>query len=266
MYGAIIGDIVGSVYEGYSGKEKNFPLFCPRSRITDDSVMTVAIADALMRLRGREADSEIKEKFVESLQFWGRKYIHAGYGGRFKGWLRSDNPEPYNSYGNGSAMRVSPCGWLFGDMWTTRYMAKLSAEVTHNHPEGIKGAESTAAAIYLARTGASKEEIKAYITRELGYDLNRTCDEIRPGYSFDVSCQGSVPEAIIAFMDGDSYEGVIREAVSLGGDTDTQGAIAGSIAEAFYGVPKELIAEAEEYIPEDIQGVIDRFYSLKDKK
>ena len=260
MYGAIIGDVVGRVFEFHSTKDKNFRWMNPDSRPTDDSVMTAAVAEVLLDLDGSELEEEIKDRFVESMRRWGAKYPGAGYGGRFNGWLRAAGTEPYNSLGNGSAMRVSPCGWLYDDMETTRRMARLSAEVSHNHPEGIKGAESVAAAIFMARNGASKEEIKEYVEREFGYDLNRTCADIRPGYSFDVTCQGSVPESIIAFMDGNSYEEVVREAVSLGGDADTQGAIAGSIAEAFYGIPDEMIKEAKTRIYDDMQEVVDRFY------
>lgn len=260
MYGAIIGDMVGSVYEFHPTKKKDFVWMAPHSAPTDDSVMTVAVAEVLLGLNGTESDEEIKDMFIESMRRWGNKYPSAGYGGRFNGWLRSSSMEPYNSYGNGSAMRVSPCGWLYDNMETTRKMARLSAEVTHNHPEGIKGAESVAAAIYMARNGSSKEKIKEYIEGEFGYDLNRTCADIRPGYRFDETCQGSVPESIIAFLDGDSYESVVREAVSLGGDADTQAAIAGSIAEAFYGIPVSLINEADLLIPSDLKDVIGKFY------
>ena len=262
MYGAIIGDMVGSVFEFAPKKNKDFPLFSPYCEPTDDSIMTVAVADVVLNLSGNETDDEIKADFVKSMKEWGHKYPRAGYGGRFNAWLNSPLSGPYNSYGNGSAMRVSPCGWLYDDMETTRRMARLSSEVTHNHPEGIKGAESTAAAIFLARNGASKEEIKEYISKEFGYNLNRTCADIRPHYSFDVTCQGSVPESIIAFLDGIDYEDVVREAISLGGDADTQGAIAGAIAEAFYGIPEEIIKQAKEFIPNDVQEVIDRFHRI----
>ena len=261
MYGAIIGDIVGSIYEFTGNKKKNIPLFSPYCEPTDDSVMTVAVAEVLLNLTGVESEDAIKWKFVEAMKSWGKRYPNAGYGGRFNAWLHSPLSGPYNSFGNGSAMRVSPCGWLYDDMETTRKMARLSAEVTHNHPEGIKGAESVAAAIFMARKGSTKEEIKEYIEREFGYDLGRTCAGIRPEYAFDVTCQGSVPESIIAFLDGKNYEDVVREAVSLGGDTDTQGAIAGSIAEAFYGIPDEIIEKGKEFIPADMQEVISRFYS-----
>ena len=202
------------------------------------------------------------------MQAWGKKYPHAGYGGRFRGWLRSDDPQPYGSYGNGSAMRVSSAGWLYDSLEETRQVARWTAEVTHNHPEGVKGAESTAAAIFLARTGHGKNEIRDYIVSEFGYDLSRTCDEIRPAYHHVESCQGTVPEAITAFLEGEGFEDVIHTAVSLGGDCDTLTCIAGGIAEAFYGVPLELKAECRKRLTDDILAVLDRFSKAKyyDKK
>ena len=177
----------------------------------------------------------------------------------FHHWLKAQNPAPYNSFGNGSAMRVSSAGWLFSTLEETRRMARLTAEVTHNHPEGVKGAEAVASAVFLARTGSGKEEIRQYITREFGYDLSRTCDEIRPGYRFSATCQKTVPEAVTAFLEGTSFEDVIRTAVSLGGDCDTLTCIAGSIAEAFYGVPIHLEAECKARLPEDMREVLRRF-------
>ena len=263
MYGAIIGDIAGSKYEFDPVKEKDFILFPDGSGPTDDSFMTAAVAETLLELKGEESDDDIKKLFVDKMKKWGRRHPFAGYGGRFSAWLMTPDRQPYNSFGNGSAMRVSPAGWLYDDLETTRKMAKLSSVVTHDHPEGIKGAESVAAAIFMARAGASKEEIRKYIEDEFEYDLDRTCADIRPGYSFDVTCQGSVPEAIIAFLEGKDYEDVIREAVSLGGDADTQAAIAGSIAEAFYGIPEELKAEADKRMPDDMKEVVERFYAGK---
>ena len=260
MYGAIIGDIAGSEYEFSPTKDKNFKMFGKECEITDDSVMTTAVAEALLDLTGDEREDDIRDMFVGKMKLWGRRYPRAGYGGHFIMWLMTEDTKPYNSYGNGSAMRVSPVGWLYDDLETTRKMARLSAEVTHDHTEGIKGAEATASAIFMARKGASKEEIKEYIEKEFGYDLDRTCAEIRKDYSFDVTCQGSVPEAIIAFLEGKSYEDVIREAVSLGGDADTQAAIAGSIAEAYYEIPDDLIEKAGKFIPDDVQKIIDWFY------
>ena len=256
MIGAILGDMIGAPYEFDRGnKSKDFPLFCRYSQFTDDSVMTIAVAEALLDTPGLP-DDEVKAALVKSMRKWGRRYPDAGYGVRFSRWLRARDSEPYGSYGNGSAMRVSAAGWLYDTLDRTRHAAVLTAEVTHNHPEGIKGAEATASAIYLARTGRSKEEIKAYITREFGYDLTRTCDEIRPDYRHVESCQKTVPEAITAFLEGTDFEDVIRTAVSLGGDCDTLTCIAGSIAEAFYGVPAELEAECRSRLPADMLDVL----------
>ena len=259
MYGAILGDIIGSPYEFDQGyKSKDFPLFSRNSRFTDDSVMTLAVADAFLSIAPNTDDAEIRRRLIQSMQTYGRKYPYAGYGGMFRRWLKDTNPQPYGSYGNGSAMRVSSAAWLFDDLQTVRHMARLSAEVTHNHPEGIKGAEATAIAIYLARTGSTKAEIKAYIEANFHYDLSRTCDEIRPAYRHVESCQETVPEAITAFLEGESFEDVIRTAVSLGGDCDTLTCIAGSIAEGFYGVPEELKKQCRERLPEDLRKVLRR--------
>lgn len=259
MIGAILGDMIGSPYEfDRSPKVKAFPLFSKYSEFTDDSVMTIAVADALMDSMGK-SDEEIRDALMDSMQKWGHLYPDAGYGGMFYSWLHSRHPEPYGSYGNGSAMRVSSAGWLFDTLKDTRHMARLTAEVTHNHPEGIKGAEATASAIYMARTGSSKEEIRDYIVREFGYDLSRTCDEIRPAYRHVESCQETVPEAISAFLEGQDFEDVIRTAVSLGGDCDTLTCIAGGMAEAMYGVPEEILAEGRKRLPEDMLAILDRF-------
>ena len=261
MFGAILGDIIGSPYEFDRGnKSKEFPLFSSESHFTDDTVMTIAVAEALMDCApgSTDTDNEIRQKLVDSMRKYGKLYPDAGYGGRFMVWLNLD-PKPYNSYGNGSAMRVSPVAWLYNDMETVRRMARLSADVTHNHPEGIKGAEATASAIFLARTGHSKSEIKAYVEQEFGYNLNRTCDEIRPAYFHVESCQETVPEAITAFLEGNDFEDVIRTAVSLGGDCDTLTAIAGSIAEGFYGVSDELKAECKQRLDSRLLSVVERF-------
>ena len=259
MYGAILGDMIGAPYEFDMGnKTKEFSLFSPGSHFTDDSVMTVAVAQALLDTKGQD-DAAVRKALTESMQKWGRKYPAAGYGARFIHWLHDEDPQPYGSYGNGSAMRVSSAGWLYDTLEATRHAARLTADVTHNHPEGIKGAEATASAIFLARSGSSKDAIKAYIIREFGYDLSRTCDEIRPAYHHVESCQQTVPEAITAFLEGADFEDVIRTAVSLGGDCDTLTCIAGSIAEAFYGVPAALIDECRIRLPEDMLEVIDRF-------
>ena len=260
MYGAILGDIIGSPYEFDRGdKTKDFSLFCKHSRYTDDTVMTIAVADAFLAGELEMEDEIIRRRVVMKMQEYGRMYPYAGYGGKFRRWLRSQNPQPYNSWGNGSAMRVSSVGWLFDDLDTVQRMARLSAEVTHNHPEGIKGAEATAAAIFLARTGSTKAEIKAFIEENFYYNLNRTCDEIRPEYYHVESCQETVPEAITAFLEGQSFEDVIRTAVSLGGDCDTLTCIAGSIAEAFYGVPEELKVECRKRLDAPLLQVLNRF-------
>ena len=267
MYGAILGDMIGSPYEFDMGdKTKDFPLFIGETGFTDDSVMTIAVADALLKAKDEgllediDANEEkIKEYLVKSMKTWGRKYPYAGYGGRFIGWLFGDDEEPYGSYGNGSAMRVSPVGWLMDTADGTMKLAKLTAEVTHNHPEGIKGAQATAAAMFMARKGCSKDSIKEAIVQIFGYDLTRTCDEIRPGYHHVESCQETVPEAITAFLEGEDFEDVIRTAVSLGGDCDTLTCIAGGMAEAFYGVPEELIKECKKRLPKDMLEVAERF-------
>ena len=259
MYGAILGDMIGAPYEFDRGdKTKEFPLFVRDSRFTDDTVMTIAVAEALLD-HPDAAEEDIRAALIESMQKWGHRYPYAGYGRRFSGWLRAKNPEPYGSFGNGSAMRVSAVGWLYGTIGETRRIARLTAEVTHNHPEGIKGAEATAGAIFLAGHGASKAEIRDYIVRGFGYDLSRTCDEIRPTYHHVESCRQTVPEAITAFLEGTGFEDVIRTAVSLGGDCDTLACIAGSIAEAFCGVPEELKQACRERLPEDMLDILDRF-------
>ncbi len=258
MYGAILGDIIGSPYEFDQGdKTKDFPLFSHKSYFTDDSVMTLAVAEAF--LDTPEDEQVIRRRLVDSMQKWGRRYPDAGYGLRFCDWLIQKNPQPYNSWGNGSAMRVSSVAWLYDDLDTVRRMARLSAEVTHNHPEGIKGAEATASAIFLGRTGHTKAQIKAYIETEFHYDLSRTCDQIRPGYRHVESCQETVPEAITAFLEGTNFEDVIRTAVSLGGDCDTLTCIAGSIAEGFYGVPEPLVEECLDRLTPDLRDVLLQF-------
>ena len=259
MYGAILGDMIGAPYEFDRGnKTKDFPLFCRYSRFTDDSVMTIAAAEALLDSDGGD-DAAVKAALVSSMQAWGNRYPGAGYGMRFIRWLSARDLQPYNSYGNGSAMRVSAAGWLYDTMEETRHIARLTAEVSHNHPEGIKGAEAVAAAIYLARTGSGKEEIRDYIVREFGYDLSRTCDEIRPAYRHVESCQQTVPEAITAFLEGTDFEDVIRTAVSLGGDCDTLTCIAGSMAEAYYGVPEALKKECADRLDRGMLDVLARF-------
>ena len=261
MYGAILGDIIGSPFEFDRGdKTKEFDLFTKGCDFTDDSVMTIAVGEALLAVGTEATVKKIEEAVVTNMQDWGKRYPYAGYGGRFRYWLRERNPKPYGSYGNGSAMRVSAVGWLYDSLERTREVARATANVTHNHPEGIKGAEATASAIYMARNESSKEEIKEYIEREFHYNLDRTLDEIRPGYHMDETCQRTVPEAIIAFLESKDFEDAIRNAVSLGGDTDTLGAITGSIAEAFYGISDVLIAECRSRIDEGLMtDILDEF-------
>lgn len=267
MYGAILGDIIGSPFEFDRGsKTKEFDLFTRGCGFTDDSVMTVAIAEALLAVGSDAGESEIKEAAVANMQDWGRRYPHAGYGGKFRQWLKERNPKPYGSYGNGSAMRVSVAGWLYPTIERTREVAELTAAVTHNHTEGIKGAVATASCIFLARNGASKDEIRKYVEDEFHYDLNRTLDEIRPFYHHVESCQQTVPEAITAFMEAKDFEDAIRNAVSLGGDTDTLAAITGSIAEAFFGIPAVLKAECRNRIDPEMCQVLEIFDEVLERK
>lgn len=260
MIGAILGDIIGSPYEFDRGKKtKDFSLFSRHSTFTDDSVMTLAVGMAFLDAQPDAADDWILNILANRMRQFGKMYPNAGYGGMFRQWLRNPDCKAYNSFGNGSAMRVSSVAWLYDDINAVRHAARLSAEVTHNHPEGIKGAEATASAIFLAKTGRSKAEIKGYIEHEFDYALNRTCDEIRPHYYHTETCMETVPEAITAFLEGESFEDVIRTAVSLGGDCDTLTAIAGSIAEGFYGVPTELKEECHNRLPEQLYKVLVEF-------
>jgi len=243
MIGAIAGDIIGSVYEHYPIKTKDFPMFVPGCRFTDDSVLTVAVADAI--LSGRSYLASIKEI--------GRRYPGAGYGSSFMEWLHNDDPRPYNSWGNGSAMRVSPVGFAFNTEEEVLDQAEKTAEISHNHPEGIKGAQATALTVFLARTEHDREKIREQIRQRFRYNLDRSVDDIRSTYAFDISCQGTVPEAIIAFLDSSSYEDAIRNAVSLGGDSDTLACITGGIAEAFYGpVPPHIREKVKDILTPDL--------------
>ncbi len=250
MIGVIAGDIIGSVYEAHPVKTEDFPLFSPGCRFTDDTVMTVATADSILTGKG----------YAAAYKEWGRLFPHAGYGGMFRQWLRNNNSRPYNSFGNGSAMRVSPVGFAFDTLDKVLEEAKKSAEVTHNHPEGIKGAQATAAAIFLARTGKGKKEIKDYIETTFDYDLSATLAEIRPGYRFDPTCQGSVPQAIIAFLESSTYEDAVRKAISLGGDTDTQACITGGIAQAYYKtIDDHIIKKVRALLDARLLDVVDSF-------
>ena len=260
MYGAILGDMIGVPYEFDMGnKSKEFEMFNPRVHYTDDSAMTLAIAKAVMKAGVDADEATMKREFVSCMKYIGNRYALGHYGGMFSQWLAVSNPQPYGSWGNGSAMRVSSIGWFFDSLERTREVARWSAEVSHNHPEGIKGAESVASAIYMLRTGSSKEEVKAYIEKEFGYDFSRSLDEIRPGYHHVESCQETVPEAFTAFFEGNDFEDVIRCAVSLGGDCDTLTCIAGGMAESFYDVPDEFKAECEKRLPEEFLQILKNF-------
>lgn len=252
LLGGIAGDIIGSIYEFNPVRFKDFELFKSNSTYTDDTVMTIANAEWLLS----------KGVLMDIMRKYGHKYPGAGYGGMFYDWLKSRCPKPYNSFGNGSAMRVSPVGWAFDTLEETLEAAKQSAEITHNHPEGIKGAQATAACIFMARTGKSKQAIKEYVETKFGYDLSRTCNEIRPTYQFNESCQGTVPESIIAFLESTDFESAIRLTVSLGGDADTMGAITGAIAEAYYNViPEHIKNEVLKRLPEEFINVLGEFYN-----
>lgn len=260
MIGAIFGDIVGSRFEfDRGGHTKDFELVTPASEFTDDSVMTIALANGLLYSLNIEDEEEIKNNIINSMQYYGNKYPYAGYGARFIYWLQEKDPKPYGSYGNGSAMRVSSVGWLYDSLEKTRKMARLSAEISHNHPEGIKGADATASVIYLARTGKNKAEIKEFIEKEFDYDLSETLDQMRLRHRHEETCMDSLPKALRSFFDGTSYEDVIRNAVSLGGDTDTLAAIAGAMAESYYGIPDELKNKCLSMIPTCFKEVINRF-------
>ena len=268
MYGAIFGDIIGSRFEfDRGGKTKDFELFTREDNFTDDTAMTIAVADGLLKAGKDASVDEIHKAVIRSMKDWGHRYPNAGYGGRFYGWLFSHrDSKPYGSYGNGSAMRVSAAGWLYDSLDRTREMARATAEVTHNHPEGIKGAECTAAVMFLARTGADKDEIKSYVAREFGYNISKTVAELRPLHEHVESCQDSLPKALASFFEGESYEDVVRNAVSLGGDTDTLAAIAGAMAEAFYGIPVMIMAEGKNYLPDDMLQVLEAFDTVLGRK
>jgi len=250
MIGSIAGDIIGSIYEQNPIKTKEFPLFHPRCRFTDDTVLTVAVADAI--LTGGPYEQSVREI--------GRRYPNAGYGGSFIAWLHSDHPQPYNSWGNGAAMRVSPVGFAFNTEDEVLSEAAKTAGISHNHPEGVKGAQATALSVYLCRMGHTKDEIREQISQRFGYELRRTVNDIRPAYTFDISCQGTVPEAIIAFLDSNSYEDAVRNAISLGGDSDTLACITGGIAEAFYrDVSDGIRAKVREILTPDLLRIADAF-------
>ena len=258
MIGAIIGDIVGSRFEWNNIKSKDFDLFSAGCFFTDDSVMTIAVADALIRAKGNL--DILSEYAVESMQLIGRPFPDCGYGGSFYHWMYSDNPKPYGSYGNGAAMRVSACGFAAKSLEEAKALSKAVTEVTHNHPEGIKGAEATVVAIYLARSGYSIEEIQQHISTKY-YPMDFTLDEIRDTYEFNETCQDTVPQALKAFFESLDFEDAIRNAISIGGDSDTLAAITGGIAEAYYGVPQDIKDKALNYLDEDLLQIVNRFYA-----
>lgn len=256
MLGAIIGDIAGSRFEWKNTKSKNFDLFTPECRITDDSVMTLAISRAILDCEGHR--DALGRAAIKRMQEFGRLWAHGCYGGSFSRWLTLDAPQPYGSWGNGAAMRVSACGWAGESLEDAFDMAHRVTEVTHNHPEGIKGAHAITAAIWLARNGHEKRAIREYLEAHF-YRLNFTLDEIRADYRFDVSCQGSVPQAVAAFLEAHSFEDAVRNAISIGGDSDTIAAMAGSMAEAFYGIPQHLREGALAYLDDDLQATLKKF-------
>lgn len=260
ILGAVVGDIVGSRYEFRPIKSTNFDLITPGSDFTDDTVMTLAVAKWLL-----EDEVHTIKHMISCMQELGTLYPGAGYGARFAGWLCDDDPRPYNSWGNGSGMRVSPVGLYAKTLDEALALAALTASVSHNHPEGVKGAQAIAASIFLCRQGKTKLEIKEYVEKTFNYDLNRTIDEIRPRYGFDVSCQGSVPESIIAFLEGNTFEQAIRLAVSLGGDSDTMACMAGAISACMYPIPVEIANKCHERLPKDLRDINDRFLDLIDR-
>ena len=284
MYGAFIGDIVGSKYEFNNIKTKDFPLFSSGCDYTDDSIMTVAVAKAIMMsreemFRGNKSGKSFKDFLIESMRSFGRKYPHptGAYGEGFSQWLRSKDPKPYGSFGNGAAMRVSPCGLAAVELKEAIALAEISAEVTHNHPEGIKGAECVAAAVFLAKSGKSKDEIRQYVADNY-YDLDFTLDSIRDSYRFDGSCQGSVPQALVAFFESSSFEDAIRNVISIGGDCDTTGAITGSLAWVYYAIQSgsyggwcsgqfdpemlQIKEKAKAYLPKEFTEIADEFHEI----
>ena len=256
-----MGDIVGSVYEFQNTKSTDFELFTPNSTFTDDSVMTLAVAKWLM-----EDKVHSTAHLIRCMQELGDRYPNAGYGGNFGWWLRQSNPAPYNSWGNGSGMRVSPVGLYAKTLDEALALSALTASVSHNHAEGVKGAQAIATSVFLCKEGKTKQEIKEYVEQNFGYNLNRTIAEIRPTYRFDVSCQGSVPEAIIAFLEGNSFEEVIRLAISIGGDSDTIGAMAGAIAACMYPIPDYMTEKCDSLLTEDLREIKDQFLEMIEKR
>jgi ADP-ribosylglycohydrolase len=250
MLGAIAGDVIGSIYEFDNIHSKDFPLFAAGCSYTDDTILSVALAECL--LDGGD--------YAAAMKSYCKRYPDGGYGGRFRAWAGSERSEPYNSYGNGAAMRISPVAWAFGTMPEVLAQAERYTAVTHNHPEGIKGGQATAAAVFLARTGHTKEQLRIYIEAKFGYDLSRSVESWRPGFRFDESCQGTMPPALACFLDSTDFEDAIRNAISLGGDSDTLASITGSVAEAFYGgVPEPIARRALAALDEPMRNVVMRF-------
>lgn len=259
MLGALIGDIAGSPYEWSNCKSKDFPLLEPRCRMTDDSVMTAAVASAVLMGDLENLDA-FRQNVITEMRRLGNRFPGLGYGPRFERWLKAEDPQPYHSLGNGSAMRVSPVAWAAESLSQCLALAKASAEVTHDHPDGIAGACCVAGAVYLARTGADKEAIRDHVTRY--YPLNFTLDEIREAYQFDVSCAGSVPQAMEAFLEAADFEDAIRGAVSIGGDSDTIACMAGAVAAAFYGIPRDIREAALPFLEGEVRNIFDRFIQV----
>lgn len=264
MLGAVVGDVIGSVYEVNNVKAKNFELFSDESTYTDDSVMTCAIASACIEYLNNRNIEGFKKNVIKNMRELGRLHITAGYGGTFIKWLLTSNPIPYNSWGNGSAMRVSPIAWVSESIEECEYLAEVSASVTHNHQEGIKGAKAIASATFMAKAKFNKDEIRKYI-EEKYYDLDFKLDEIRNKYKFDVSCQGSVPQAIKSFLEGNNFEDVVRNAISIGGDSDTIAAMAASIAEAYYGIPENLVIKTNEHLSIDLKKILIEFDNVRNE-
>ena len=254
MLGALVGDIVGSIYEFHNTKSMDFDMFTPWNNFTDDSVMTLAVAKWLM-----EDEAHTINYLIDCMQELGNRHPNAGYGSRFCMWLEEENPQPYNSWGNGAGMRVSPVGLYAKTLDEALALAAITASVSHNHPEGVKGAQAIASCVFLCKQGKTKSEIKKYIEKTFYYNLDRTISDIRPLYHFDVSCQGSVPEAIIAFLEGNSFEEVIRLAVSIGGDSDTIACMAGAIAACMYPIPEEISEKCDAILTDDLREIKDAF-------
>lgn len=263
MIGAIIGDIVGSPYEFYNHRSKEFTLFTNKCFATDDSIMTLAVAKAIMEAKKAEEFSynNLSNLAIKYIQSIGRNYPNCGFGGNFINWIFSNNPQPYNSFGNGSAMRVSPAGFIAKTLEEALNLAEAVTKVSHNHPEGIKGAKATVECIFMAKNGNSINEIREMVNKKY-YDLNFTIDEIRPTYRFNETCQNTVPQAIQAFLESSSFEDAIRTAISVGGDSDTLAAITGGIAEAYYGVPKEIKTKALSYLNKELLSIFVEWESF----